>query len=128
LPCHCPSTSSSSSSPTSVSSSSSSGDSESKAKFGLHRNQTIVHHPNSELCCPQCRSSKSQQCRHQEKSDVTFDSGQRWIYQCQSCECLVKKNKWRIQLSQDKKNNSFFFCFLAWRDGLLADGMSSRLL
>lgn len=87
LPCHCTSTSSSSSPP--ASSSSSSDDLEATAKFGLHRNQTVVHHPNSELCCPQCRASKSQQCRHQEKSDVIFDSGQRWIYQCQSCECLV---------------------------------------
>ncbi|XP_046442081.1 protein kinase C-binding protein NELL1-like isoform X2 [Daphnia pulex] len=86
LPCHCTSTSSSSSPP--ASSSSSSDDLEATAKFGLHRNQTVVHHPNSELCCPQCRASKSQQCRHQEKSDVIFDSGQRWIYQCQSCECL----------------------------------------
>ncbi|XP_032793634.2 protein kinase C-binding protein NELL1 isoform X2 [Daphnia magna] len=84
LPCHCTSSSSISSS----SSSASSGDLESTAKFSLHRNQTVVHHPNSELCCPQCRSSKSQQCRHQEKSNVIFDSGQRWIYQCQSCECL----------------------------------------
>lgn len=93
LPCPCTSSSISSSS-----SSSSSGDLESTAKFGLHRNQTIVHHPNSELCCPQCRSSKSQQCRHQEKSDLIFDSGQRWIYQCQSCECLV--------------NNQFFGCLV----------------
>lgn len=28
------------------------------------------------------------QCRHQELNKTFYDSGQRWIYQCQSCECL----------------------------------------
>ena len=53
-------------------------------------------------CCPQCRSatptpppmsshtrSSHSKCRHQELANTTFDSGHRWIYQCQSCECLV---------------------------------------
>lgn len=80
LPCHCTSSSSSSV--------------ESTAKSGLNHNRTLVHHPNSEQCCPQCRpnpSSKSE-CSHQEFPGLTFDSGQRWIYQCQSCECLVLIN------------------------------------
>lgn len=50
-------------------------------------------------CCPQCRNSsvegssrnsQNHQCRHQELPNVTFNSGQRWIYKCQSCECLVR--------------------------------------
>lgn len=38
-------------------------------------------------CCPQCDPSAS--CRHQELHHVVFRSGERWIYQCQTCECLV---------------------------------------
>lgn len=86
LPCHCTSPSSTTSSSTSTDL-----DSTTAAATGLDHNRTIAHHPNSEQCCPQCRpnpSSKSE-CRHQEIAGVTFDSGQRWIYQCQSCECLV---------------------------------------
>ncbi|XP_034247207.1 protein kinase C-binding protein NELL1-like [Thrips palmi] len=37
-------------------------------------------------CCPQCDPSAS--CRHQELHHVVFRSGERWIYQCQTCECL----------------------------------------
>ncbi|KFB38252.1 AGAP010335-PA-like protein [Anopheles sinensis] len=40
----------------------------------------------SELCCPQCDPKQS--CQHQELSHVTFRSGEQWIYQCQTCECL----------------------------------------
>lgn len=56
------------------------------------------HNATDPSCCPQCRnsfgrtssaSSRNRQCRHQGLANVTFDSGQRWIYQCQSCECLV---------------------------------------
>ena len=38
-------------------------------------------------CCPQCDPAAS--CRHQELHHVVFRSGERWIYQCQTCECLV---------------------------------------
>ncbi|XP_052891533.1 protein kinase C-binding protein NELL1-like [Anopheles moucheti] len=40
----------------------------------------------SELCCPQCDPKQS--CQHQELQHVTFRSGEQWIYQCQTCECL----------------------------------------
>ncbi|XP_061517895.1 protein kinase C-binding protein NELL1 isoform X6 [Anopheles gambiae] len=40
----------------------------------------------SELCCPQCDPKQS--CQHQELKHVTFRSGEQWIYQCQTCECL----------------------------------------
>ena len=58
-------------------------------------------------CCSQCRQTPSSssssrsssssnnrpshsKCRHQELANTTFDSGRKWIYQCQSCECMVK--------------------------------------
>ncbi|KAF2343601.1 VWFC domain, partial [Trinorchestia longiramus] len=37
-------------------------------------------------CCPHCDSRAA--CKHQELPHVSFRSGQRWIYQCQTCECL----------------------------------------
>ncbi|GAB1862936.1 Protein kinase C-binding protein NELL1 [Camponotus japonicus] len=43
---------------------------------GSHRNK----------CCPQCNPAAS--CRHQEFHHLVFRSGERWIYQCQTCECL----------------------------------------
>lgn len=42
---------------------------------------------NRDLCCPQCDPKES--CQHQELKHVTFRSGEQWIYQCQTCECLV---------------------------------------
>jgi hypothetical protein len=41
-----------------------------------------------DLCCPQCDPNES--CQHQELKHVSFRSGEQWIYQCQTCECLVK--------------------------------------
>lgn len=41
-----------------------------------------------DLCCPQCDPNES--CQHQELKHVTFKSGEQWIYQCQTCECLVR--------------------------------------
>ncbi|KAH9638236.1 hypothetical protein HF086_013674 [Spodoptera exigua] len=38
-------------------------------------------------CCPHCEARFH--CRHQEMHHVTFRSGERWLYQCQICECLV---------------------------------------
>ncbi|KAK6617717.1 hypothetical protein RUM43_013945 [Polyplax serrata] len=37
-------------------------------------------------CCPQCDPRAA--CTHQELRHVVFTSGERWIYQCQTCECL----------------------------------------
>ncbi|XP_076060602.1 protein kinase C-binding protein NELL1-like isoform X1 [Oratosquilla oratoria] len=37
-------------------------------------------------CCPHCDPRAS--CSHQQEAHVSFRSGQRWIYQCQTCECL----------------------------------------
>lgn len=42
-----------------------------------------------DLCCPQCDPKES--CFHQELKHVTFRSGEQWIYQCQTCECLVSQ-------------------------------------
>ena len=43
-------------------------------------------------CCPQCsgvagRSAKV--CLHQEDRMKVFSSGERWNYDCQTCECMV---------------------------------------
>ncbi|PZC79072.1 hypothetical protein B5X24_HaOG216887 [Helicoverpa armigera] len=38
-------------------------------------------------CCPHCEARFH--CRHQELHHVTFRSGERWLYQCQICECLL---------------------------------------
>ncbi|KAJ0179543.1 hypothetical protein K1T71_005255 [Dendrolimus kikuchii] len=38
-------------------------------------------------CCPHCEARYH--CRHQEMHHVTFRSGERWLYQCQICECLL---------------------------------------
>ncbi|CAH2063103.1 unnamed protein product, partial [Iphiclides podalirius] len=38
-------------------------------------------------CCPHCEPRY--RCRHQEMHHVTFRSGERWLYQCQICECLL---------------------------------------
>ncbi|XP_063530580.1 protein kinase C-binding protein NELL1-like isoform X1 [Cydia strobilella] len=38
-------------------------------------------------CCPHCEPRFH--CRHQEMHHVTFRSGERWLYQCQICECLL---------------------------------------
>ncbi|XP_077296655.1 protein kinase C-binding protein NELL2-like [Arctopsyche grandis] len=41
----------------------------------------------SPSCCPQCNPSYD--CHHQELHHVVFHSGERWVYQCQTCECLL---------------------------------------
>lgn len=56
-------------------------------------------------CCPQCDPAAS--CRHQELHHVVFRSGERWIYQCQTCECLVG-----VQ--------GFSPALVSWRPGLTA--------
>ncbi|CAD1477040.1 unnamed protein product, partial [Heterotrigona itama] len=40
----------------------------------------------TDKCCPQCDPAAS--CRHQDLHYLIFRSGERWIYQCQTCECL----------------------------------------
>lgn len=42
-------------------------------------------------CCPQCDARND--CHHQELHHVIFHSGERWVYQCQTCECLVSSLK-----------------------------------
>lgn len=42
-----------------------------------------------DLCCPQCDPMES--CLHQELKHLVFRSGEQWIYQCQTCECLVSR-------------------------------------
>lgn len=37
-------------------------------------------------CCPQCNPRFA--CSHQEITDVRFMHGEKWSYQCQTCECL----------------------------------------
>ncbi|XP_015593375.1 protein kinase C-binding protein NELL1 isoform X3 [Cephus cinctus] len=39
-----------------------------------------------DTCCRQCDPKFS--CKHQELHHLVFRSGERWIYQCQTCECL----------------------------------------
>lgn len=39
-------------------------------------------------CCPHCDHSSV--CKHQE-SPKTFRNGDQWVYQCQTCECLVSR-------------------------------------
>ncbi|XP_050437668.1 protein kinase C-binding protein NELL2-like isoform X2 [Adelges cooleyi] len=38
-------------------------------------------------CCAKCDAQSS--CSHQEIPNVWFHSGQQWVYQCQTCECLM---------------------------------------
>lgn len=76
-----------------------------------------------EICCPQCDPRES--CKHQEMQNVVFESGAQWIYQCQTCECLVKiqylyKNFFLINQLFD-----FLIFFLVWRIRLLDIGLST---
>lgn len=36
-------------------------------------------------CCPHCYKNRT--CKHQESSKI-IQNGEKWIYQCQTCECL----------------------------------------
>ncbi|KAL1116125.1 hypothetical protein AAG570_005620 [Ranatra chinensis] len=52
--------------------------------------------PPSPHCCPQCDPSAS--CSHQELAHLTFRSGEQWIYQCQTCECLLGEiDCWQVE-------------------------------
>ncbi|XP_050097481.1 protein kinase C-binding protein NELL1-like isoform X2 [Anopheles aquasalis] len=49
-----------------------------------------------DLCCPQCDPKES--CQHQELPHVSFRSGEQWIYQCQTCECLYGEfDCWKLE-------------------------------
>ncbi|XP_055313801.1 protein kinase C-binding protein NELL1-like isoform X2 [Sitodiplosis mosellana] len=49
-----------------------------------------------DLCCPQCDPKES--CRHQELKHIVFRSGEQWIYQCQTCECLYGEfDCWKLE-------------------------------
>lgn len=41
-----------------------------------------------DVCCSNCDPQES--CPHQELKNVVFKSGEKWIYRCQTCECLVR--------------------------------------
>ncbi|XP_022237985.1 protein kinase C-binding protein NELL2-like isoform X2 [Limulus polyphemus] len=46
-------------------------------------------------CCPQCDTTSF--CRHQE-APRNFHNGERWVYQCQICECLFGEiDCWEIE-------------------------------
>ncbi|XP_055703456.1 protein kinase C-binding protein NELL1-like isoform X3 [Phlebotomus papatasi] len=52
--------------------------------------------PGRDLCCPQCDPKES--CQHQELKHVVFQSGEQWIYQCQTCECLYGEfDCWKLE-------------------------------
>lgn len=38
-------------------------------------------------CCPQCK--KSVDCIDQLDASVTYKNGEKWLFQCKSCSCLV---------------------------------------
>ncbi|KAG4077942.1 hypothetical protein HA402_013442 [Bradysia odoriphaga] len=49
-----------------------------------------------DMCCPQCDPKWS--CQHQELKNVVFKSGEQWIYQCQTCECLYGEfDCWKLE-------------------------------
>ncbi|XP_031629925.1 protein kinase C-binding protein NELL1-like isoform X2 [Contarinia nasturtii] len=49
-----------------------------------------------DLCCPQCDPRES--CLHQELKHIVFRSGEQWIYQCQTCECLYGEfDCWKLE-------------------------------
>jgi hypothetical protein len=95
--------------------------------------------PNAlDQCCPLCRAQPQQQppqpqphqqqhqhlhvqmpqyqakCRHQELSNVTFASHQRWIYQCHTCECLVTSDPTVVQ---QLNSGGMFECQLLFQNG-----------
>ena len=43
-------------------------------------------------CCPQCSDPLT--CAHQAIPGLRYSAGQRWVHNCQECECLVSEN-WR---------------------------------
>ena len=38
-------------------------------------------------CCPQCSDPLT--CPHQTIPSLRYSAGQRWVHNCQECECLV---------------------------------------
>ncbi|XP_014255233.1 protein kinase C-binding protein NELL2-like isoform X2 [Cimex lectularius] len=47
-------------------------------------------------CCPHCYPATY--CTHQEFAHVKFASGDKWIYQCQTCECLMGEiDCWEVE-------------------------------
>lgn len=39
-------------------------------------------------CCPQCTNT-AKVCHHQENSEIVFTNAQKWVYDCQTCQCRV---------------------------------------
>lgn len=61
------------------------------------------------VCCAHCNAQAS--CAHQELPNVRFRSGQQWIYQCQTCECLVSAEYYN---NSTANKSVFFFLFIAF--------------
>ena len=41
-------------------------------------------------CCPECHSYSSKKvCYHQENHHLVYKNGERWTYECETCECMV---------------------------------------
>lgn len=78
-----------------------------------------------DLCCPQCDPKES--CQHQELKHVSFRSGEQWIYQCQTCECLVG---FRGHLESDSVANCVpsILSILVWRIRLLETRVSTAVV
>ena len=79
-------------------------------------------------CCPQCLSGndsepprKCQLLQGLEAKIQEYHNGQKWLSQCQECECLVgKKLKFILSILE--------WIFSEWWNWLLAIGMSPRFL
>jgi len=41
-------------------------------------------------CCKAC--DQVTQCHHQQLHNVVFRAGEQWLFNCQTCECLVSIN------------------------------------
>ncbi|KAH9497372.1 Thrombospondin N-terminal -like domains containing protein, partial [Dermatophagoides farinae] len=40
-------------------------------------------------CCPECHSYSSKKvCYHQENHHLVYKNGERWTYECETCECM----------------------------------------
>ncbi|XP_039605153.1 protein kinase C-binding protein NELL1-like [Polypterus senegalus] len=57
-------------------------------KIFCRRTACDCQNPNVDLyCCPECKSTTSSQCLHQNGHKL-YHSGDNWTYSCQQCRCL----------------------------------------
>ena len=41
-------------------------------------------------CCPECHTNSDEKvCYHQENHHRVYKNGERWTYECETCECMV---------------------------------------